>query len=798
MRHFTLTLALLLGLGAAATVPERGVRHPGGLHTAADFERIRQQLAEGNERVTAAYNVLASADYAQATVTSYPTETIYRGSNENYINAARGASMAYQNALRWQIEGNTDCADNAVSILMAWAQTTTAISGTSDQCLAVGLYGYEFAQAAELMRDYDGWSASDFQTFRQWMLDLWYPKAIGFLRERNGTWANTSKWWQAPGHYWSNWGLCNALCVLSIGVLCDDVHIYNQGLSFVKHDQVGTFVDPRPEGETIYSDGLTEFWGNLIVTTASFDGAPYGRIGQMQESGRDTGHPAMALGLAVDIAQMCFNQGDDLFAYMDNRLAAGIEYVAMQTQSVEDLPWTPYHYYTNGYYWTDSRSWLMTEPCLGVAVRPYWGTVIGHYEGVKGVAMPYSELALEAMGIDGGGAGSTSGGYDHLGYSVLMHTRDGIAAIAPTLLTPYIIVGQDTLQQAELGGLVNTYVNSGTSAAETGQSLTLFCLLPDGEEDTGLWTWSTPDGSVSGSPSLDITTDRSYAYRLSYVNAEGAESEQLFSIAAEGDCERISIKQTYTIGASGTETEGNNVVFDAGDTITLSAKATDWDAYEWVGTNTTTSTLTLRNVSAERTVQAIVTNPGGRRDTVSFYLWAKGEADDRLLESGNYTIRHRATGQYVASDGLGSAPYLTDAAQEWYVYRSSQKHPYYELRHVDDGSTLNPTTGLMVSKLYERPMRIEFLEDTAYASVYDKNGLYWQADGEGQLDTSTATAFAGYAFEVEAVVSEGIASTQDDGQRAFDASSSYDLSGRRTGNATRGISIVGGQKFLMK
>ena len=133
---------------------ERGFCHPGGLHTQADFDRVKKQLANGNRKVTEAYNILKNAAYAQPTVQTSPVETIVRGgSGENYINAARGATMAYQNALRWKIEGNESCAKAAVRILMSWANVTKYISGTSDQCLAVGLYGYQFAQAAELMRD---------------------------------------------------------------------------------------------------------------------------------------------------------------------------------------------------------------------------------------------------------------------------------------------------------------------------------------------------------------------------------------------------------------------------------------------------------------------------------------------------------------------------------------------------------------------------------------------------------------------------------------------------------------------
>lgn len=563
---------------------DRGFIHPGGLHTQADFDRVKAQIADGNANVKKAYNKLKTAEYAQSSVQTYPAETIVRGggSGENYINAARGATMAYQNALRWKIGGTKANANAAVRILMAWCNKTTDISGNSDACLAVGLYGYQFAQAAELMRDYEGWSREDFTQFQQWMLTLWYPKAIGFLRSRNGTWENSGKWWQAPGHYWSNWGLCNALCVMSIGILCDNVQIYNEAISFMKYDQVGNYTEPPTlydvtgredfTGKVIRNDGLTEFWGNLVVTTSesNLETGAYGELGQMNESGRDTGHSAMALGLAIDIAKMAYNQGDDLFAYMDHRLAAGIEYVAAQTQSVEGLPWTNYHYGTNGLYYSDGRTWVMTEPALGAQMRPYWGTVIGIYEGVKGVTMPFSEKAYADMGIDEGGKGSTSGGYDHLGYSVLMNTYEPQLCPAeqiPTELTPKIeysttltaslipslaqekkrgLVSGKVAYHNELGALVNTYSTTKSSPLAKGKTLLLSPQLPEGEEDTGKWQWNTGETTRE----ITINTDWSYVYRVTYTNSRGIQSHLAFFIATTDKGDPVGIerlKQTSTL-----------------------------------------------------------------------------------------------------------------------------------------------------------------------------------------------------------------------------------------------------------
>ena len=603
----------------------RGFIHPGGLHTQADFDRIKQQLANGNKKVTEAMNKLRMAEYAQPTAGTYPTESIVRGgSGENYINTCRGAAIAYQNALRWKIEDNQACAKHAVEVLMKWCNTTKNVTGSSDQFLAFGLYGYQFAQAAELMRDYEGWKPADFEKFKKWMLNIWYQGSIDFLRRHNGTWENSGKWWQAPGHYWSNWGLCNAMCVLSIGVLCDDVFIYNQGLGAIKYDQVGTFKDPRTDNP-ILADGLTEFLGNFVVTTypSDLETGAYGKLGQLNESGRDAGHAAMSLGLAVDIAHQIWNQGDDLFAYMDHRLAAGIEYLAAQTQSVEGLPWVNYHYYTNGLHYSDSRSWLMTGPAMGAQMRPYWGTVIGIYEGVKGVKMPFSEQAYEIMGIDGGGQGGTSGGYDHMGYSVLMNTREPQIAPAdkvPTELKGKIEYDGKTIDNNELGAINNTYKVDKNKALPKGKTLTLKPLLPEGEEDTGNWKWNTGETTRD----ITVTTDKSYAYRATYTNKNGIESQQVFTIAVNEDANPMTKVNGY-ITYNGEEYTDSVTVY-YGETANLTLQGPDkyvvWGSYEW-DNGATTNTITTAPIVRPRDFTGVYINQAGVRTPYKFHINVK-------------------------------------------------------------------------------------------------------------------------------------------------------------------------------
>lgn len=623
----------------------RGFRHPGGLHTNADFERIKAQLAAGNEKVTKAYNILKNAEFAQPICATWPVETIIRGggSGQNYINAARGATIAYQNALRWKIEGNEACAKHAVDVLMAWANTCKGIGGDSNFALAGGLYGYEFAQAAELMRDYEGWKAKDFETFKRWMLDLWYPTIMRFQRSRNDTWRNwrydASHGGQRPGHYWSNWGLCNTLALMSVGILCDDVFIYNQAMSYYKYDQTelakANYPWPwAPENTETdkYNGGLNEYIDNLVPHVAEYAGetGAYGKVGQMQETGRDQGHAQMAAGLAVDICQTAWNQGDDLYSYHDNRIAAGLEFqAAYNFDGREDLPWANYHYTDCHSAW--HQAWVQEGPNGGSRgeIRPYWARVIGHYEGVKGVKMPFSEIALEKMGIDGGPTGAVSGPYDHMGYSVLTCTYDGIAdeQHRPTLLTPKMEYDGKIIDHNELGGLENNYIINVNTALPKGKTVKLMPQLPEGVVDTGKWNWNTGETTKD----ITVTTDKSFIYRAIYTNENGIKSEQMFSIAVNADCTPTTVSSS--IYCNDTWVGTTEATVPCGSNVTLNiAGASGWGDGKW-STGQTGTSITLSSLISDKEIKGQFINQGGLAQTITFRIHVKGLQPCALLNN---------------------------------------------------------------------------------------------------------------------------------------------------------------------
>lgn len=901
------------------TAQDRGFIHPGGLHTQADFDRVKAQIASGHTTVVKAYQKLKSAAYAQPTVGTSPTEVIVRGgTGENYMNAARGATSAYQNALRWKLEDNKACANAAVRILMSWANTTKAISGDSNYALAAGLYGYQFAQAAELMRDYEGWSREDFAKFQQWMLEVWYPCSLNFLRTRNGTWENSGKWWQSPGHYWSNWGLCNVLCVVSIGVLCDDVFIYNQGMSYFKYDQVGNFTNlpslhevqghgDADNRQCIWNDGLTEFLGNLVVTQveSELETGAYGQLGQLNESGRDAGHSSMSLGLAIDLAKIGWNQGDDLFTYMDHRLAAGIEYLAAQTQSIAGLPWTDYLYGSNGYYYTDGRAWLMTGPALGAQMRPYWGTVIGIYEGVKGVRMPFSELAYTQMGIDEGGQGSTSGGYDHLGYSVLMNTRNEQLCPTervPTELTPRMeysgtpttnlipslakekirgLIHERTLLHNELGGLVNTFTMNQNTTVPAGQTLLLMPQLPEDEEDTGLWHWNTGETTRN----ITVITDSSYIYRVSYTNQHGVKSQLSFAIAVRGDCTADRLRPYVTYNDITSETDTMDVLYGQTATLRVTPSA-GWGTYKW-STGATTQSITTSSIRKDKDFSVTFTNQGGATTTQIFHThvlmgipyytlgeetfegseiiveqggsvtlglttpsvitsskvsWSDGTTGSKTLTlhdiqqsgeytasftlsgevrhftftilvkptqttelpPGNYLLRHVATDTYMTAHDKGQLitfePSEAEGArQQWFLERATTSKPRYGFISISSTDSLALTSMARLSTSAYPSFYLDQAIGTDRIAIHTGSTAstrkFWNVTPTGTVLTNATTTLTTFPFQLIALADDvGIKSPVLKAEE--NASTTFDLSGRRANKVGKGIYILKGKKIV--
>jgi len=729
-----LGIVLLLSLFAVQTVMGQGFVHPGCLHTQADFDRIKAQITANEPSVVQDYAKLTNNSHSSSSYSPNPQASIIRGGADNYSVAMNNAAAAYQNALVWKINGDKAHADNAVNILNAWARTCKVVTGDPNAALASGLYGYEFANAGELMRDYTGWKSDDFKKFQQWMASVFFSGNMYFLRDRQGV-----DEVGYPATQWSNWGLCNVLSAISIGILCDDPYIYNFGMSYYKYDYKKNcinYVDPKA-GTQIVCNGFTEYIGNLVPAIYTDVRGPYGFLGQMQESGRDQGHALLSVGLSSDICQTGFNQGDDLFAYKDNRLAAAIEYEAgfslyqagdtLGGVPASQLPWTTY---VRMYYPSN------VDVMYGIAGgyggdRPYWGRIIGYYEGVKGVVMPYSHVMKNRIGIDGGGGdyGGNSGGFDHLGFTTLTCTRPMVSpSKAPIALKAFSTYKGKTEEKGEFYGVI------------AGDSIKFSPQLPSGSTDTGNWEWNTGEKTRE----LVIKADSSKIYRVSYTGANGVKSIQLYSIAVFGDCFQEPITPTITVNSVSVNDTVITIV--PGTSFTLAIQpGIGGGSYKW-SNNSGSSSITVDNISTARTYYVDYTSVGGRVSRVTFHInltlvSAALKVDGGAAQNVN-TITLNA-GQSVELTPLVQAGYNT-GTWNWSNGNSTQNYKINNIQTSEIDSvtyTYNGSIYKLVYKIYVAVANMQ-IADGDYFIKDASTGLYYTNDGSLQPSfgiRSTAT-----------------------------------------------------------
>lgn len=376
-----------------------------GLYSYDDIEYARQQLAAGKEPWVSAKQALNDNWHSNNPWTPTPTEWLVRGGTlNNYMTAAHNVAAAYQHALRFLMGDGDEYGIAAIEILRAWMNTCTLVTGDTNQALGAGLYGYEFAVAGCMMRDFwEKRNPGEFAQYQDWLVKVFYSSCTQFLKEHFGT---------PAGHYWANWGLCNVACIIAVGICSDRRDIYNEG---IEHFQIG------------------ETNGNInkaiyhAFTEDEFDGL-YTNFAQWQENGRDIGHSMLCQGLLGVICQLTWGQGDDFFGYGDNRFLKGCEYHGRWLTAGEYVPFVPCtRVYNNA--WGVATDVMLDHVERGDAKGEgsIWSIPYNHYRYIKGIddeRIKYTTMGRQLCQIETGGNGGVSGGYDMLGFATLVLTRE--------------------------------------------------------------------------------------------------------------------------------------------------------------------------------------------------------------------------------------------------------------------------------------------------------------------------------------------------------------------------------------
>ena len=419
--------------------------HPCMLHTSSDIQRVKQNLTASPWQE--AYTHLQSSQFAQSWYTE-GTAALLDGylkrldaanwsstyaDYDNYTALMRDAAAAYQLALRYQLSGDSQYATAAVNILNAWKNNckglllddsyTNGIIDPNEYLIMI--QGHQLANAAELLRDYDGWTSTDFEGFCQWMRTVFLDTSMLFLKNHQGNQGNM--------HTWLSWDLTALTSILSVGILCDDNKAINWAISYFKNE-----------------DALFNEAGNIrnAVPYLHQDPDSDEMLGQSQESGRDQGHATLCVSLMGAFCQMALNVGEDLFAYDDYRALKMAEYIG-KYNLIKDASWNnstnsssetlnaddfvtahdamPYTSYSNPSY--TCAEIPATDTSRG-SKRPCW-EIFYNYAKANGLSAIYCQKWTDQMrqfnsyGSDGGAGdyGSGSGGFDQLGYGTLMFAR---------------------------------------------------------------------------------------------------------------------------------------------------------------------------------------------------------------------------------------------------------------------------------------------------------------------------------------------------------------------------------------
>lgn len=446
-------LFLLIGSISVRILPAQDFSHPGIFNTEADYARIRQKIAEKQEPWYTAWNNLLVAPEAQLNWTSHATETVIRGgTGDNIVLMYRDVASIYEHALIYKISGDVSHANKAVELLNSWATINKSVSGNADRYLAAGLNGYQFANAAEMMRGYPGF---EFEKFKNYMLNVFYfPMNERFLIGNEYGSAHNDA---CATNYRVNWDACNMNAMMAISILCDYKDGFNKAINYAKN-----------------GDGT----GN-IKRTVNFIHSPI--WGQWEESGRDQGHAVGGLMLYGVFCEMAWNQGVDMYSYDDCRYRKGAEYVArynIMTDSAgttlgkyNDLPYTSYSRQMGS-----TCTWY-TESVLGSATRGKYGNVwemiYNHYarrlnqgEKVKSIyeilqQQPSTRVPSTTIHADT---------YDQPAVITLTHCVDSNSTVlpwinmdvSPKILTKYQYYGNSVLTDSAM-----TVIGSGTGMDAT-------------------------------------------------------------------------------------------------------------------------------------------------------------------------------------------------------------------------------------------------------------------------------------------------------------------------------------------
>lgn len=292
-----------IGTWSASATPTK-FAHPGALNSEAELDFVKENIQAGAQPWKGEFDRMVSSGHA----TRGPHGLTNVDSSSDDANISRDdAIAAYTQALLWYFTDDAAYAERSIAILNSWSRLQGFTAGTEQDRLQAGWIGAVFAPAAEIMRGYTGWSASEIGDLQAMFKRAFYPQL------------NTPSFWNG------NVDLTQIDAMMAISVFNEDEVEFNEGLKRLRSRSRAYFYltsdGDRPQ--PIEGDGgdLQSFWSNPSTWVD----------GLTQETCRDNGHHAQyALASALHAAEVAWHQGVDVYTEHQERYTAAMELLATQ------------------------------------------------------------------------------------------------------------------------------------------------------------------------------------------------------------------------------------------------------------------------------------------------------------------------------------------------------------------------------------------------------------------------------------------------------------------------------------
>ncbi len=237
--------------------------------TGEQLDLMRDRINRGIEPQKTAFDVLKNDRRASKTYT--PNSTHF-----NWNAAERDAQACWVQALMWSVTKEEVYAENVMSIMEAYGSLKEVTGVTKD--LRIGLMGTMFMRGAEIVKHtYPKWRPETETIFMDMYDKAFMPTLMKRVEHEN------------------NWMSSITESLMATAIFKDDPELFDLAVYRLK----------------IY-----------LPTNIPFEN------GQPAELYRDLAHSQEGLGALVQTAEMAWNQGVDAYAWLDNRLATGLEYLA--------------------------------------------------------------------------------------------------------------------------------------------------------------------------------------------------------------------------------------------------------------------------------------------------------------------------------------------------------------------------------------------------------------------------------------------------------------------------------------